>query len=473
MNREYIGKHPWMVVLLAAVLALPALLPSAALADPQIMLSFSPSADIAVGTVIHFSITGDPMDAYSVMIVTPDSSQEFLPGAETDYVVRMPGRHVFIGYGNLNGEIWMTEIATVTATAAERPAKKEEDGTAEEKEKEKEEAYRRMTERYRKLLYNVDHSFTVTFVTLYRDEAFLRFEEAFFKTVTNPSEAISRVYHNITGDDRADIYETVLIDYLNDHVPEYRPPDLADQVLETVDAATDNADLAVKITDFMSGEDFLDVPVADILNAVTTVIRQWKIYIEKWGALDVLMQETEQNLEKLANLRSICTDPEMRKAIDKLGYKIWSGLFGKLSELNDPNSEIAKFYGNLAADAALSNIPIVGPASMIAKLADKIYDYYSDGMGINHLINDTESVIDHYAVMMTAREAFDTAVEAERWEDAETAAQIYYCSVRKLYEACMNMKRNQYKSEVQQDIANLDADYGEFIRQLDAYQAFP
>lgn len=120
MNDRSGAIRRFSVLVLAVILATVCLPAPGYAEDKQIILSLEQDdPEIRVNTTLHFSITGDPMDDYSVMIVTPESRQVFLNGSETDYTVTMPGLHTAIAYGHIAGrdEIYMSEMLSFTAKA--------------------------------------------------------------------------------------------------------------------------------------------------------------------------------------------------------------------------------------------------------------------------------------------------------------------------------------------------------------------
>lgn len=85
--------------LAALVLCIVWLAPAAA-AEMSVSLSFTCSADVpCVGSTVDFTLTGEGVVDYCVMIVEPDSQQTFLYGASSSYLITKPGLHIIIGYG--------------------------------------------------------------------------------------------------------------------------------------------------------------------------------------------------------------------------------------------------------------------------------------------------------------------------------------------------------------------------------------
>lgn len=95
----------------------------AALAEPQVSLSCDiEDSTVPIGTTLHFTLSGTDVQAMKLMIVTPDSRQEFMTGEQCAYTLAQPGLYVFVGYGlaneaeiNRDNALCMSGMVYVTA----------------------------------------------------------------------------------------------------------------------------------------------------------------------------------------------------------------------------------------------------------------------------------------------------------------------------------------------------------------------
>lgn len=117
-----------LALFLALALLLPCL-PLSALAEPQVSMLTSLEGDtVPVGEQIRFTLDGIDTAAVKLMIVTPDSKQEFRDGPECTYTPVKPGLYVFIAYGTSTTEhtspeyaLCMSPMVMVTAVGEELP----------------------------------------------------------------------------------------------------------------------------------------------------------------------------------------------------------------------------------------------------------------------------------------------------------------------------------------------------------------
>lgn len=82
------------VALLNGTIILPA-----ARADMQINLICDKSGSIQLGETLYFDLIGTETVDMMLMVVTPDSHQEYFSGTQVAYMPRMTGLHCFIAYG--------------------------------------------------------------------------------------------------------------------------------------------------------------------------------------------------------------------------------------------------------------------------------------------------------------------------------------------------------------------------------------
>ena len=91
------------ILALLMCIALLQCIPATAETELSVSVSYTCSTpEVAVGSVLTFSLTGVGTVDYCVMIVEPDSMQTFLYGASSTYTITKPGLHIIIAYGTNN-----------------------------------------------------------------------------------------------------------------------------------------------------------------------------------------------------------------------------------------------------------------------------------------------------------------------------------------------------------------------------------
>lgn len=93
----------FLSLLLAVVLAGGGVHAPAARAEMQVALRCDRSGSITLGETLYFDLIGTETADVMLMVVTPDSRQEFFSGDHVAYTPQMTGLHCFVAYGYSGG----------------------------------------------------------------------------------------------------------------------------------------------------------------------------------------------------------------------------------------------------------------------------------------------------------------------------------------------------------------------------------